>query len=220
MRDSVVHDFSQRTDALRRRCLENRDFKEPAMSPRLEPRMRATAPCRFLLLVMLGLGMTRTLLGQSSGESREYQIKAAYLYNFGKYVEWPTAESRELTFSIGVVGRDPFGKSLDELARTKRLGGRPITIHRVRTADDYIDCHILFVPKGTADSLVQKVLAKARQHPCLIVGEERGFAQSGGIVNFHLENNRVRFEINPATARKSRLRISSKLLRLGKIVDE
>jgi hypothetical protein len=79
---------------------------------------------------------------------------------------------------------------------------------------------MLFVPKDAADPLVKVVLGKAAGHSCLIVGEEAGFTRSAGSVNFYLENNRVRFEINPASAGKSRLRVSSKLLQLGRIVGE
>jgi hypothetical protein len=206
----------KRTDASHGAVLRGKT-KEPVMTPMPE-RVRKETSWAWLSLLAILVYLPQPIDAESLGESREHQIKVAYLYNFGKYVEWPP--DNKATFTIGVVGADPFGRSLDELARTKELGGRPITIRRILNADDYADCHILFITQNAADALVRDVLEKAGRHPSLIVGEETGFAQSGGIVNFYLENNRVRFEINLRAAHKSGLRISSKLWQLGRIVGE
>lgn len=188
------------------------------MTPMMERGRIKMKLARLSILIFLVLGSAGETNAQPLGTSREYEIKVAFLYNFGKYVEWPADE--QAAFTIGVVGDDPFGKSLDELAQTKTLGERRITIRRIRKPTDFGECHILFFPRDTPAELSQFVLAKARQEPCLIVGEQAGFAESGGIVNFFVQNNRVRFEINPSVAKKRNLRISSKLLQLGRIVGE
>ena len=188
------------------------------MSPMTERGRIKMKRARISILIFLVLGSAGATNAQALGISREYEIKVAFLYNFGKYVDWPTDDKS--AFTIGVVGRDPFGKSLDKLAQTKTLGERRITIRRIRKPADFGECHILFFPRDTPAELAQFVLAKARQEPCLIVGEKPGFAESGGTVNFFVQNNRVRFEINPSVAKERNLRISSKLLQLGRIVGE
>lgn len=159
---------------------------------------------------------------QTSLIDREYEIKAAYLYNFGKYVEWSSEADAAIgvnsPFLIGVVGDNPFGNALENVARAKQLGGRRIVIHGIRTADDYRHCHILFFPRGTTEPLASAVLERARQAPTLLVGEHDGFVEAGGCANFSIRANRVKFEINPDAAQRRGLRISSRLLRLGTIV--
>lgn len=152
--------------------------------------------------------------------SREYAIKAAYLYQFARYVQWPASafSSDTSPVVIGVLGTDPFGTVLDEISRTKQIDGRAIVIRRFASLSDYTPCHILFV--GASISADQKIAAIQKLHrsPVLLVGEEPGFAEQGGTVNFYMEENRIRFEINAEVAKQQQLRISSKLLSLAKIV--
>ena len=159
---------------------------------------------------------------EDGGEvSREYTIKAAYIYQFGRYVEWPAQAfaNEHAPLVIGVLGADPFGNLLEEISRTKRIGDRPIVIRRFASAAEYSYSHILFVPASVDQEQKTRILQKLQGVPTLIVGEEPGFAERGGTINFFLDENKIRFEINTEVARRDQLKISSKLLSLAKIVS-
>jgi hypothetical protein len=154
--------------------------------------------------------------------SREYTIKAAYLYNFGRYVKWPdgTFHSDAVPFVIGVFGTDPFGSSLDDIAAAKNVDGRKIVLRRFSALNDYTPSQILFVPKSTDPQLQIEIIQKLRDLPVLLVGETPAFAQRGGTINFFIEENKLRFTVNQQAAIHSGLRISAKLLSLAKLIDE
>jgi hypothetical protein len=158
---------------------------------------------------------------EEAGEpNREYAIKAAYLYQFGRYVQWPaksfSGDSDPLV--IGVLGVDPFGGILEEIARTKRIEGRPIAVRRFASMAEYTPCHILFVNASVSPEQKAAAIDRAQKMPVLLVGEEPGFAERGGTVNFFLDENKIRFEINIEIAKQDQLKISSKLLSLARIV--
>jgi len=148
--------------------------------------------------------------------------KRPLLYNFAKYVEWPAktdaAVGDSSVFVIGVVGENPFGRTLDNLAQKKQINGRRILIRSIRTETDYRPCHLVFVAADAPAPLVAHVLQAAKQSSTLTVGERPGFTQAGGMINLYLEGNRVKFEINLRAARDERIEISSKLLSIGKVV--
>jgi hypothetical protein len=152
--------------------------------------------------------------------NREYTIKAAYLYNFSSYVQWPVEAfpTNDTPLVIGVLGTDPFGEILNEIARTKKVGGRPIVARRFASMAAYAPCHVLFVPSSTSADETAAAIRKTRGSPVLLVGENPAFAEDGGAVTFFIEENKVRFEINVDVARRQQLKISSKLLGLAKIV--
>jgi hypothetical protein len=171
---------------------------------------------------MLMAGMVERLCAQdgSSEINREYAIKAAYLYQFARYVEWPpNAFANETApLIIGVLGTDPFGGVLDEIARSKRIEGHTIVIRRFASMADYTPCHILFIASSVSPEEKAAAIQKARGSAVLLVGEEPGFADEGGMINFFMDENKIRFEINTENAKQDRLKISSKLLSLAKIV--
>jgi len=171
------------------------------------------------ILVFCGSAI-RAQLEEGGEVSREYAIKAAYLYQFGRYVEWPPPAfaDEQAPLVIGVLGPDPFGNLLEEISRTKRIAGRPIAIRRFTTAAECTFTHILFVPASVDPEQKTQILHKLQGIPTLLVGEEPGFAERGGTVNFFQEENRIRFEINTDVARHDQLKISSKLLSLARIV--
>jgi uncharacterized protein DUF4154 len=144
--------------------------------------------------------------------SQEYQIKAAYLYNFLKYVEWPNSINR--TFLICVAGQNPFGSVLDGLTKNERVRGNPVKTELILGPET--GCDVIFTPRT---SNIPAYLQDAAGRPILTVGETPRFIEQGGIVNFFLENGKVRFEINRSAAERAGLRISSRLLQLAKIVD-
>ena len=144
--------------------------------------------------------------------SREYQVKAAYLYNFVKLVEWP--ERAEGPLVLCVAGRNPFGPVLETTVRGESVNGRPLQARVILEPDP--GCHVVFVPRGAN---APAYLRAARGTPTLTVGESDGFAAQGGVINFYMDGPNVRFEINPAAAEHHTLRISSRLMQLARLVD-
>ena len=141
----------------------------------------------------------------------EYQVKAAYLYNFVKYVEWPEPPP---TLKICVAGQNPFGTVLTDLVRNERVRGMSIEAQVI--LEPQSDCHVVFVPK-TANAAAYLRLASGA--PILTVGEAPQFIEQGGLIRFRLDGGKVRFDINRSSAEKVRLRVSSRLLQLAKIVN-
>jgi hypothetical protein len=152
-------------------------------------------------------------------ESREYQIKAAFLVNFMQFVTWPDTAftNADAPFCIGVLGDDPFGTTLDQTVQGETVNHHKIVVQRARHIEDCKDCHMIFVSRSEEKNL-PLIMAKLDSGPVLTVSETRDFARRGGIINFFLEGNKVRFEINPSTAQRDKLKISAQLLSLGKIV--
>lgn len=196
------------------------------LSPQQRMPWTPSRAVRWLLLS--ALAWTLTLVGslwraeaqsdQGTELSREYAIKAAYLYHFGRYVQWPAhsfAHDRS-PLVIGVLGTDPFGGILEEIARTKQIEGRPIVVRRFASMVEYTVCHILFVVSSVGPEQKTAAIQQARRDVVLLVGEEPRFAEQGGTINFFLEENRIRFEINTEVAKQNQLKISSKLLSLAK----
>ncbi len=146
---------------------------------------------------------------------REYRIKAAFLYNFAKFVEWPAEafEDDDATLILGVFGDDPFGAALQSLSG-KTVRGRRLTIKRFDSLLDLDQCHILFITSSTQEQQ-QKALESLQGSNVLTVGEMQRFAQMGGIINFVIRNNKLRFEINLDAGKRAGLMISSQLLKLA-----
>jgi hypothetical protein len=158
--------------------------------------------------------------GALTAESREYQIKAAFLVNFMQFTSWPdnAFSNGDTPFCIGVLGDDPFGAALDQIVQGETIKNRKIIVQRSRSVDDCKNCQLVFV-SSSEEKRLPAILARLDSDPVLTVGESRGFARRGGIINFYLEGNKVRFEINAEVARRDKLHISSQLLSLGKIVE-
>lgn len=163
----------------------------------------------------------RVLAGETASLPNEYTVKAVFLYSFGRYVEWPDSAfaNAAAPFLIGIVGDDAFEGALDDIAAKKSIQGRRIEVRRFAGSGDYqAPCHILFVSHTLSPEQQAALIRKTRRTPVLLVGETPGFAENGGIANFFIDGERVRFEINVKTARQSRLRMDAKLLNLGKPV--
>lgn len=173
----------------------------------------------LVLCVAIGGKTSASGAATAAPQSPEYLIKAAYLYNFAMFVEWPAAafSASSAPIVIGVVGADPFGSALDQMVQDKRINNRPIVVERFKPGDDVRRCHILFVsPSESAriGEFVQRVGAQA----VLIVGDESETVSRGGTIAFTVKNDKVGFEINLSAARRARLTISSKLLNLAQAV--
>lgn len=141
----------------------------------------------------------------------EQRVKAAYLFNFTKFVEWPAdAIAADSPLTICVAAPSPFGQTLDDTVRGELVNGHALATRVVR---DPAGCHVLFVP-GNVTSL--PLLREARSKPILTVGESPDFLRDGGIVKFVMHEGKVKFEISPDAAARAHLRISSRLLRLAR----
>lgn len=171
----------------------------------------------FLLSVACGLGAAAGP-ARAQGVAPEYEVKAAFLFNFTKFVEWPhSAFGDEHTpLKICVLGESPFGKTLRALAGDEVVGRRLLLAHP-ETLNALETCHVLFVSRSERDRL-GSVLAGVRNAPVLTVGDTPGFVDQGGMINFVLEGSKVRFDINQEAAERAGLRISSRLLALAKHV--
>ena len=152
-------------------------------------------------------------------ESREYQIKAAFVYNFAQFVLWPTSAFTNTAqpFQIGILGDNPFGKSLEETVKGEAINGHPINIVESSHVEKLEGCQIIFVSKSAVAHL-DDVFAKLDSKPVLTVSEDPGFIQHGGIINLTRDGGKVHFEINPDAAEKSGLKLGSELLSVGKVV--
>ncbi len=154
-----------------------------------------------------------------SSTSKEYQIKAAFLFNFVQFVEWPAAAFPDANapIAIGILGDDPFGTVLDQTVHGETIRNRKLVIQRSRRVQDLKDCHLVFISTSEKGRLAE-ILASLQTATALTVSETESFARHGGVINLYLEGNKVRFEINPGAAQRQGLRISSQLLKLGKVI--
>ncbi len=144
-------------------------------------------------------------------EGLEYRIKAAFLFNFLKFVEWPAPANDSSPWVIGILGHDPFGDAIDQIVRGKMLNGRKVEVRRYVRVGEVRDCNILFIGRAEFERS-----GTPMQPGLLTVGESPGFLKAGGAVNFYLEDNRVHFEIRAEVARFAGLHVSSQLLKLGR----
>jgi len=156
-----------------------------------------------------------------NGSPTEYQLKAAFLFNFAKFIDWPpeSFESPQAPFSICVIGKDPFGRAIDDELQGKSIGKRTVAVQRLKDAASARHCQIAFVGLMEERSLAG-IIEVLRGTNVLLVGESGDFATSGGTIQFTLEENHVRFLINTDAADRAGLKFSSKLLALAKIVHD
>ena len=171
--------------------------------------------------VPLALSFLVALLGAMTAlASRdEYQVKAAFLLNFAKLVKWPARAQPAPgdPIVLGVKGGASVVESLSSRLEGAEVGDHAVAVRVVSEASDIPGCHIVFFASGHETSAL---LDAARSHAVLSVGESEGFAARGGVVNFISEGKKLRFEINPAAAGQAEIEISSRLLRLAKLVTD
>jgi hypothetical protein len=152
---------------------------------------------------------------------REYQVKAAFLYNFALFVEWPagTFPTADAPLIIGVLGEDPFGGDLVATMKGEKAGSRSLVIRHHQRVEDIQQCHILFVSQSESARLEQ-IFASLKGRSILTVGEVEGFSSRGGMIRLVTESSKVRMRINVDAAKRAGLTISSKLLRPAQIVTD
>ena len=183
-----------------------------AQTAQLYMRFRATSFLCLSLILRLAVGAGRAQEAQPS----EYQIKAAYLFNFAKFVEWPPRAFTEATspIVIGILGETRLNADLERTIRDKTVNNRPLAIKECRSPADATNCHILFISTSEKKRLPE-ILEGLRGASVLTVGETDRFTETGGMINFVQESNKIRFQINDGAARSVGLKISSKLLSLA-----
>jgi hypothetical protein len=151
----------------------------------------------------------------------ELEVKAAFLYHFAQLVTWPEDRGTGSgPIVLAVVGRDPFGDRLEKTIGGERVHGRPIQIERAAHPDDLtMDPHIVFVgAERLADA--ERMLARLEGEPVLTVGALPGFAERGGMIEFRLTPDaRVAFDINLRAAERARLKLSSQLLKIARVLS-
>lgn len=149
---------------------------------------------------------------------REYQVKAMFLLNFGKFTDFPDdSNSDGKPVEVCVLGDDPFQGTLDILVKSERIHDRPIEIHYIQNVDPDETCHILFISQSERERFMN-ILARFKGKPTLTVSDIENFVILGGMIQFYLTENKVRFFIDPVTATEAGLQINARLLQIAKIV--
>ncbi len=169
----------------------------------------------FIVVVIFTiLSSSQRILAQDS-RSAEYQVKAAFIYNFAKFVEW-SDESNDHVLTLCILGEGSFYAAIDTI-KDKFIRGKRLYVKRVKSIQDLKDCNILFITSSEKHNLSHLIDALDGSN-ILTVGDTEGFAEQGVIINLYIENNRVRFKVNIEAAKRANLKISSRLLKLAKIV--
>jgi hypothetical protein len=176
-----------------------------------------------LLIALIFFTVSSGLLGSRAawaGGSKEYQLKAAYLYHFTKFVKWPSGAfpNDQASFRLCLLGKDPFGKLLNVISK-KQVYKRNIHIGRLHSGSQSEGCHILFVAKSEWKNW-PLIRSNIVGEPTLTVGDSKGFAQSGGMVNFIRVRDKIRFEINRKVVTEAGLKMSATMLQVGRVINK
>jgi hypothetical protein len=184
----------------------------PAEATQPFMRLRATPILSLGLVWLLAPGGGRA----QESPTTEYQLKAAFVLNFARFVEWPPAAFAKADSHIvlGILGENPFGNILEQTIQGKKVNSRELEVTKLPSPAGATNCHILFI--GASDKArLAEILKGLGRASVLTVGETDGFTESGGIINFVRQGNKIRFQINEVAAKSAGLKISSKLLSLA-----
>jgi hypothetical protein len=171
--------------------------------------------CLAVSLVVSLLAATQDLCAQRS-KPTEYEVEAAYLSNFGRFIEWPPRAGLAANepFNVCVLGQDPFGSLLDGALKGEDIGGASLVARRVSGVEDAANCRILFI-SSSKDAELKAILTTLGTSSILTVSDTPGFTKRGGMLQFVIDGDRVRFEINITAAQRNGLNLSSQLLKLA-----
>jgi hypothetical protein len=170
----------------------------------------------LLLFISLAGGGSISCYAQSKPNAEEYELKAAFIYNFTKFIEWSPSNNGD-EFAIGIMGYSPAMKYLQEIAASKSVNGKKIVIKQFYSPEEIKFCHVLFIPKQSTHNL-NDILARISKGT-LTISEEDGYASLGTAINFVVVNNRLKFESNIRAIDGAGLKASSELLKLAIIVN-
>ncbi len=154
-------------------------------------------------------------------ESHEYVLKAGFIYNFTKFIQWPGKANQEINqkgMILCLAGEDPFGEVLEQLAQKLRLKSKDLVVRPRVALEEMSGCHILFVGPSEQYRLGQ-ILDRVKNYPVLVIGDTPGYAKKGVGINFVVRKNKIRFEINREAVEQAGLRVSAELLNLATIVQ-
>jgi len=167
------------------------------------------------------LGLLQLCATAGAQEVSEYQVKAAYVYNFAKFVDWPAQVFADAAapFHMCVLNNRSFESTLQHMVLGKTIAGRSISVAGVQNGEQSRGCQILFIP-SSQNKLGQRMVEDLQGQSVLTVGETKGFLEDGGIINFVWEDDRVQFQVNHRGASQAGLRVSSRLLSLARLVIE
>ena len=156
-----------------------------------------------------------SLAAAQSNKPTEYDVKAAYLFNFAKFVKWPgSAASGRDTFPICILGDDPFGQALESTVSGERIDGKPVILRHIMSAGNVLNCRILFV-SSSEQKRIPFILSSIGRAPVLTVSDTTGFADHKGMIEFVMDHERVRFQVNLSAAERAGLTLSSNLLKVA-----
>lgn len=173
----------------------------------------------FAKWMALILSFVAGLDGRAQAPATEYEVKAAYLLNFGKFIKWPAEATPSKTdkFLICVLGDDPFGNVLNTTVRGEKIGGKSVVARRVGHPQDATGCQVLFISRSE-EKQARKLLQSISKTAALTVSDMPGFLDNGGMIQFTLVSNRVRFEVNLDPVQQAGLTLSSELLKVASFV--
>ena len=174
--------------------------------------------CRSFIVPLLAC--STSFLPAHTFVSAEYQIKAAFLFNFTQFVEWPVNAfpEPETPLIIGILGADPFGNYLEETVTGEKVNGHPLVIQHYKNIGEVITCHILFINQAETNK-PEQTLVNLKGKFILTVSDGNNFITQGGMIRFITRDNKILIQINPEAAKEADLIISSKLLRVAEIVS-
>jgi hypothetical protein len=184
------------------------------------PLPQATVRRSLFLFLVISLLLNSLLLNAPAlraqqKEASEYAVKATYLYNFGRFAQWPPdAVAKSDSFPICVLGEDPFGGTLDSILSGESIGGKPVIAKRVLRVQDAFECRVLYI-SGSEGAHLKEILAGLDKTNILTVSDLPQFSQRGGIIQFVTVGNKVRFEVNLSSAQSAGLTLSSDLLKVA-----
>jgi hypothetical protein len=197
--------------------MKRKNHKAPFQGHGRSSRERAVCLQRTIAALVWLLFAGSSALGQQ--KPSEYKVEAAYLYNFGRFVEWPakSATAQTSSFTICVLGEDPFGQALDATLAGEAIGNQRVIARRISSPQMSADCQILFISSSEANRL-NKIIEALDKNAILTVSDIPQFSQHRGMIQFVLEENRIRFEVNLTATQRAGLTLSSDLLKVATVV--
>jgi hypothetical protein len=173
----------------------------------------------LVAILVVATGLVRPSASSVDGLT-EYEVKAAFLFNFTRFVEWPGSAfaNDRAPIVIGLFHSDPFGAALRRVVEGQTVRGRAVEVRVVKSYDEVRTCHLVFV-SAAEERRIPDLLRSGAVSRVLVVGESSGFAQAGGMMNFVMDGSRVRFEVNLRAAERAGLKLSSRLLSMARLVD-
>jgi len=171
------------------------------------------------LSILVAAGIAGPCAAQSDAQTAEYRVKAAFLYKFGGYVEWPQGvfAKPDSPIAIGVIGADALAEELARIVAGRTINGRPVTVRKLRPGEAVARLHVLFVGRSDSSRLAD-ILAAAKGQPLLTVTESEEALELGSMINFVVVEDKVRFDIAPPPSESSNLKISARLLGVARKV--